>query len=481
MLRSWLPSRLARFGASQAPNPPIQLAALVALVLLTACLQVGLARLEGGTAAPGTRSLSGDEKRYVEVATAWAAGEPAELDPLWPPGYPAIVALVLRCGGSLSWVMGLQVLALLVAAVALGRIALATGASGEVAAFAAALLVLDPEVGAFARLYRPEALHLALLLVALLLVIRTTAAERQPLKLLVLGTVLGVAVALKSLLLPLVPPLILALMLGREAQATVAAPALAPVPRWRSSLTRGLLVALPFAAVLAPVAVWQHARSGAWTVGGSARFNLWVGLNDRASRSLAEDRTWREYLRYRESGATYAERQAALAKRLRDLVGERGLPALVADQWPRQYFRLFDRESYFTAALPPAGSRYLAGEGYRAAPPWLARLLGGAEIGLYCAILLSAPFGLVRLLRTHRPGAGWVGLLLAYQLALFWFVHVKARYRLTLLPLLMLGTAWTIETWRRRGRAGEARVSFAELALGGAGAALLLCFAFAAP
>lgn len=483
MLRSWLPSRLARSGASRAPTPPIQLAALVALVLLTACLQVGLARLEGGTAAPGTRTLSGDEKRYVEVATAWAAGEPAELDPLWPPGYPAIVALILRCGGSLSWVMGLQILALLVAAVALGRIALATGASDQVAAFAAALLVLDPEVAAFARLYRPEALHLALLLVALLLAIRSTGTQEggaDPRRLVLLGTVLGVAVALKSLLLPLVPLLILAVMLAPGAPSTSPALALSRVPRWRLRLARGLFVALPIVAVLAPVAVWQHAKSGSWSAGGSARFNLWVGLTDRSPRSLAEDRTWEEYLRYRASGATFAERQRALGDRLRDLVGERGLPALVLGQWPRQYFRLFDRESYFTAALPPRGSRFLAGEGYRAAPDWLARLLGAGEVGLYCALLITAPFGLVRLVRTRRPGAGWISALLAYQLALFWFVHVKSRYRLTILPLLMLGTLWTIESWRRRGRAGEAPVSFADLALGGAGAALLLYFAFAA-
>ncbi|MEO8195554.1 MAG: glycosyltransferase family 39 protein [Thermoanaerobaculia bacterium] len=477
-----------RAGARAIPGPPPgapaaiepkPVVALAVLLLLSVLLHLGLALLEGPLWTPSERPLSGDEKRYVEVAGAWAAGEPAELDPLWPPGYPATIALVLRCGGTLSWIVGLQVVALFVAGLALGRITLEVGASPPVAALAAALLVVDPEVGVYARLYRPEALHLALLSVALALAIRATRAQEnrvRPLQLVLLGTLVGLAIALKSLLLPLVPLFLLAVMFVPRAAEE-------PVPgasRWRPRWIRGLLVGLPLLAVLSPVLLFEHARNGVWTLGGSARFNLWVGLTDRSARSLAEDRTWEEYLRYRAGGATFAERQSAITQRLRDLVQARGLPALVAGQFPRQYFRLFDRESYFSAALPPGGSRFLAGEGYRDAPPLLARLFGAAEVGIYTVLLLMAPFGLVRLVRERRPGASWVTALLAYQLALFWFVHVKSRYRLTLLPLLALGVAWTIETVRRRGREGALPVSIADLALGAAGAALSLYFAFGA-
>ncbi len=128
------------------PGAPIPARALAGLFVLAALLQLGLARLEGPLAQPHSRSLSGDEKRYVEVATAWAAGEPAELDPLWPPGYPAAVALILRCGGSLGWVVGLQMLSLLAAGVALGGLAREAGATPWIAWLAAALLVVDPEV-----------------------------------------------------------------------------------------------------------------------------------------------------------------------------------------------------------------------------------------------------------------------------------------------------------------------------------------------
>ncbi|MEO7795717.1 MAG: hypothetical protein ABIV06_13185 [Thermoanaerobaculia bacterium] len=456
------------------PIPPLFL--LIPLVLAIA-LQLGLARLEGPFGERHPRPLSGDEKRYIEVATAWAAGEPVELDPLWPPGYPVAVALVLRCGGSLSWVVGIQVLALLAAGVALARVAQEAGASPAASALAGALLILDPEVAIFARLFRPEALHLALLLVALLLAIRASGPgedRSRPRRLALLGVALGLAITLKSLLLPFVPLFVLGVMLSRTPPESAG-------PRWRGSLARGLFVVVPLLAVLTPVLLIQHAESGSWSLGGSARFNLWVGLTDRSSRSLSEDRTWEEYQRYRAAGATFAERQAAITVRLRELVATRGLPATVAGQWPRQYFRLFDRESYFSAMLPPRGNRFLDGEGYRAAPPSLARLLGGAEAVFYIALLGLAPFGLVRLMRARRPGALWFAVLLGCQLALFYFVHVKARYRLTILPLLVLGAVWAIESFRRSRRDESSAIPALDFGLGLAGAAVLLFFGFAAP
>ena len=86
----------------------------------------------------------------------------------------------------------------------------------------------------------------------------------------------------------------------------------------------------------------------------------------------------------------------------------------------------------------------------------------------------------MRLLRERRPGAGWIAALFGYQWVLFWFVHVKARYRLTLLPLLALGAAWAVETFRRRGQEGTVPVSAVDLTLGAAGASLLLFLAFGA-
>lgn len=471
------PSPPSLRGSGGPGAPPASKRLLVALLLLIALSQLALLRLEGPFSSSGSRPLSGDEKLYVEVATAWAAGAPAELDPLWPPGYPATIALILSLGGTLGWVVAIQIAALLAAGLALARLGLETGLSPAVAALAGTTLVVDPEVAAFARLYRPEALHLALFLGALLLAVRAIRSEpgepgeSQRGRLALLGLLLGLAIALKSLLLPLAPLVVLA--------AILSGPKPRPAGRaaWRDRLLRGALVGLPLAAVLMPVLAYERLANDAWTVGGSARFNLWVGLTDRSPRSLVEDRTWEEYLAYRAAGSTFAARQEALTRKLGDLVAARGLPAIVAGQWPRQYLRLFERESYFGASLPPSGSRHLAGEGYRQAPPGLARGLAALETVLYVALLVGAPIGWLCMLRGRRTGTLWMAALLGYQLALFWFVHVKSRYRLTLLPLFVLGLAWTIECLRR-GDSDRPRFHALELLVGGACTAALLFCAF---
>ncbi|MEO8274986.1 MAG: hypothetical protein ABI639_02135 [Thermoanaerobaculia bacterium] len=453
---------------------------LAGLFLLTVLMQYGLSCLDPA----GVRALSGDEKRYIAVARSWSAGEPVELDPLWPPGYPVFLSSVFAAAGeagALFWIMSLQAAAILAAGMALAGIARMAGASEGIAALAGAILVVDPQVASFSRLFWPEAIHLALLLSALGLVIalnagrfdRPNAAQpsgflRSRLPWIALGLLLGCAIATKSLLLPFIPLLLLILLAVDGRKLGV-----------RERLARATCLLLPLLAVLAPVSRFEHARSGSWSPGGSARFNLWVGLTDVSPRSLRDDRAFAEYLKYRDGGATFAERQRAITLRLRELVAERGWPAILAGQFPRQYQRLFDRESYFSAMLPPDGSRVVAGEGFAQAPPALARLLGGFETGLYATVLFLAPLGLWRMLRTRRTGARWIAGLLAGQLVLFYFLHVKSRYRLTLMPLLILGAVWTVAELCRGRDAGTPPPAGLEIGLSASFGALLLYLAFA--
>lgn len=449
---SALSSRFTRFGF-----------AALALGLI---VQLGLVRLEAPLQDASQRALAGDEKRYVEVATEWSRGRFLELDPLWPPGYPAFAAAVLAAGGSPSAILWLQWLSLVGAGWALARIARRLGVGEALAAASGAWLLCDPQIAIFARLYRPEAVHLALLLVALLWALELRA-ELSPAarsrRLVGLGAVLGATVALKSLLLPWLP--LFLLFTVRRGKGI-------------STARQALLFLAPCALWLVGIGAFHRLQTGSWTLGGSARFNLWVGLNDRATRSLAEDRTWDSYLEYRASGGTFAERQAYLDRKLGERWRETGPWTLLAGQFPRQFHRLFDRESYFSAMLPPRGSRFLVGEGYGEAPGALTRSLAALEEGLYGVLIVLAPLGLAHLLRTRRDARFTIGPLFLGQLALYWFVHVKSRYRLTLLPILVLGAAVAVETLVRPER--RAAVTRAEIAFGIAGTAALAFFAFGA-
>lgn len=427
--------------------------------------------MQGAIAAlgvpPAGRGLAGDEQMYVRVAGDLAAGRAVELDPLWPPGYPVLLGAWVSLTGSLLGFFALQVLAHLVAAALLARLGWCLTGDWRVAGLAATFLAIDPQVAAFAQTYWPETLHLALVVALLVAATEGIESDRGAVA---FGAGLGAALLLKSLLTPFVPVLLFSALLGGLPRA-----------RWR----RAALAAGVMALLLAP-AVWSnHRRHGFWGVADSTRFNLALGLADRSPRSLRDDGAYAFLLEYQASGATFADRQRALGQRIRGELERRGAAAILAAQLGRQYFRLFDRESYFAAMLPGSGALAAIGQGFRDPPAALAATLGLLGALLYGVVLITAPFGGLLLL-AKRDRRAWLPLaFVGYQVALFFFLHVKARYRLPLLPVLDLTAALALVQLadRFRGRPVE-RWSSGRWAvgwIGGAvGGALLLLFGFGA-
>ncbi len=429
-------------------GPPRLPAALVAAALALQAVLFWLA------AWPAARRPWGDEIMYLDLAQRWARGEGAALEPLWPPLYPQLLAAALRLGDAhLLGLRLLQVALLFVAALALCGLAERLLGSAAAGRWAAALLLLDPQVAAFGHYYWPEALHLALFLGTLwLLVLRPRAWWAVALA----GLLLGLALLTKSLLLPFLPLLLVppCLELG-----------------WRRGLPRAALALGLALLVTAPTVTANVRRHGLWAVADSSRFNLWVGLNDRSRRNLVDEVVGDEYRRWRESAPDLAGRERRLREETAALVAERGLRALLAGQLGKQYFRLFDRDSFFSDQLP-GGAIAAQGYGYVAAPagPALAlRLLG---LLAWTATLVAAAFGLVRLLRSPSPWLVALLVFLAGQLLLFLGLHVKTRYRLGFLPVLDLLAAAALA------RCGTPPRAAGWLA-GGLLAALLLCLAFA--
>jgi hypothetical protein len=440
---------------------PIGVPAWACWAVVGATLLLQLALLGLGP-PPAGRPLVGDEQMYVTVAEAWAAGQPAELDPLWPPGYPAVLALwIALFGGWKSFVL-LQVAALGCAAATLGRLALRLSGDARLALLAAALFALDPQVAAMAQAFWPESLHLALVLLACELALVATPRLSTAIG---FGLTTAGAVLLKSLLMPVVPLLVAALL-------------------WRAPRPARLRLAVAMLSVLlalvGPVIGANHRRHGFLGIADSSGFNLLVGLTDVSRQSLRGDRSGAVFSEYRQGGRTFVERRALLSDRLQELLHERGILPLLMGQLPRQYFRLFDRESYFAAMLP-GGALAEGGHGFHAPPPRLARALGGLGLAVYALLLLAAPLGVALLIAERRAGVWWLLGWLGYLLALFFFLQAKSRYRLPLLPVLDLGAAAALVTLGDHPFLGRWRAVPRALVLGGGGvSAVLLVLGFGA-
>jgi len=376
---------------------------------------------------PIPRVLLGDEGMYWRGAEALASGAEWAPESLWPPlQFHFLGWIVAATGGSRLAVEIVQTLLLVAAAALLYLLTKRLTDSRLAAGIAAGLALIYPPLVASAHHLWPEPLHLALFL-GLLWILEARA--DRPIWLVVAGVLLGLALLTKSLLLPFVPVLLLLPLMadGRGAG------------NWRRRLLGVALVAGAAALTLAPTLHGNRQRGAGVLIADSGPFNLWVGLNDSSRRSFVDPVVAREYRIYRDSAPTPGERDAIAWRKSGDLVREQGAWTVLGRQLGRQYFRLFDKDSFFTVQLP-GGVQAKRGHGYVAAAPAVSSALRYLSYGLYALILVGAAIGVSVSPLRGRRGLQIALAFVVYNLLLFLVLHVKSRYRLQFLPFLLLWT-----------------------------------------
>ncbi len=412
--------------------------------------------------AAGAKTLVGDEQGYQATALSILAGGDWMPGSIWPPLQPLWLALLYALFGVHVWVAQLAQTLLFVASAGLLRdFWRRLGGSVAAANGAAALFLLNPATAAYAHWLWPETIHLFLLLAALCLLARLRAFAA--------GLAVGFAILAKSLLSVFWPAFLLAFVQRGQP---------------RKGLRLAVAFGLGLGLVTAP-ALWHGWREyGKPMIADSSIYNLWVGLTDRWRSDYVEDTGGLTLPAFLASGATPQQRNSVYLDKVRCLVDERGVPALLADQLGRQYFRLFSAKTPLVSQLPgPACAGHLSS--YHS-PPWLTRGLIATNDLFHALILAAAAFGIAGWRRRPDRLLALVGLFAAYQFALFALIHVKARFLLPLLPFLCGFAASAIIALRQRvmpDQRDAVAVSFTPLraALGFVLAAVLLFLAFAGP
>ena len=433
---------------------------------------------------PEPKGLVGDEIDYVRTARAIQQDEEGRIEPFRPPLYPVVLA-TLGVRAQNRWpVQLLQLALLIVAALAVRSLGLHLFEAPRAGDLAALGMLLYPTLGAFSHYLWPEILHLALW-VGVVWILATR--KKTPGWLALAGLLLATAILTRHLLLLFLPAVAVAL--------------------WLASATgrvRRLAWFLAPIALILTSAMWidWHA-DGRLLSASSARFNLWVGLNDQSRKSLEQPIAYGEYETYLASAETPAERDRILAEKTRALVAHEGWLSVLGGQLGRQYFRLFDKDSFLTEQLPGGAMHGTAfmfmkepeGEppsrlptavrlGYRATPGAFSGLMGPfaaslriANYIIYAALLALTTWGIA----ASRPGSSrWLQLILAflvYNLAIFLVLHVKSRYRLQLAPFLFLFAGLGLDRLTSEGWTPPSGREWAALGA----AALLLFLAFGGP
>jgi 4-amino-4-deoxy-L-arabinose transferase-like glycosyltransferase len=432
------------------------------LAFFLALLALSQAALWLAAYAAGAKTLIGDEQGYQATALSILAGGDWMPGSIWPPLQPLWLALLYALFGVHVWVAQLAQTLLFVASAGLLRdFWRRLGGSVAAANGAAALFLLNPATAAYAHWLWPETIHLFLLLAALCLLARLRAFAA--------GLAVGFAILAKSLLSVFWPAFLLAFVQRGQP---------------RKGLRLAVAFGLGLGLVTAP-ALWHGWREyGKPMIADSSIYNLWVGLTDRWRSDYVEDTGGLTLPAFLASGATPQQRNSVYLDKVRRLVDERGVPALLADQLGRQYFRLFSAKTPLVSQLPgPACAGHLSS--YHS-PPWLTRGLIATNDLFHALILAAAAFGIAGWRRRPDRLLALVGLFAAYQFALFALIHVKARFLLPLLPFLCGFAASAIIALRQRvmpDQRDAVAVSFTPLraALGFVLAAVLLFLAFAGP
>jgi hypothetical protein len=202
---------------------------------------------------------------------------------------------------------------------------------------------------------------------------------------------------------------------------------------------------------LAPIVVSNYRTHGLLAVSDSSAFNLILGLTETERRSLV-DRSPRDLqIEYLGAAKSTTERRAWLKRRLNEELAGLNPIRQLGVQMRRQYFRLFDRESVFSAMLP-GGSLHNRGRGYREPPLRLARLLVLADWLIYGLLLAIGPWGCAAVAQRNPRAGAWLAGWFCYVIGILLFHHVDVRYRLVLIPLLAIGAGAALARfWGRHG------------------------------
>ncbi|MBO9661408.1 hypothetical protein [Dokdonella sp.] len=413
----------------------------------------------------GAKRLIGDEATYQDTALAILAGGAWMPSTIWPPLQPLLLAATYAIAGAHVLAAQLvQTLLFLLCGALLRDLWRRLGGSVAAANMAAALFLLNPATASYALWLWPEIVHLALLLAALCLLARAASSLRA----FAAGACVGLAILAKSLLSAFWPVLLLMFWRRRK-----------PYLAWRPAA----LFVIALGLVTAPALLHGWREYGRPMIADSSVYNLWVGLTDRWRSDYVQDMGGATLPEFLASGATPPQRNAAYLDKVRGLVAERGLAGVLVDQLERQYFRLFSAKTLLVSQLPgPACAGHLSV--YRT-PPWLTRTLTAANDVLHALVLAAAAFGLACWRRRPDRLALVAALFLAYQLALFALIHVKARFLLPMLPFLCGFAGSFLAALRARrldaGHLEAIALTPPRLVLGAALAALLLFLAFAGP
>ena len=348
----------------------------------------------------------------------------------WPVGWPWLLSLAFRAGGTSLATLGVLNLGAALLTVwltrDLGRLLTGSEGAGRIAAL---LYAVYPNAVLYVPLALTEVPYTALLLVAVKLLVDDSPA-RQSARWVLAGLVLALATLIKAQTLVIVPAIVLVMALRTRSV-------------WRPALCGALVLGTALLAI-APWTVRNHQALGAWVmVSTNGGYTLLTGNNDSANGTYTPDDPLVKQVEARTDLDEVA--RDALARNLaKDWIATH--PARFAALAPLKLIRLWGPDGEGQWA-------YETGSRVYAAAPKAFLAVRAANQALYWALLavfVIAPIPIIRARRAAgQPVIDWW--LVAYMVALFPSLIAvvfsgQSRFHFPAMPFLCMIAGWMWES-----------------------------------
>ncbi len=367
---------------------------------------------------PSPKQLIGDETYYYQYALLLASGQRVPYNLLWPPLYGECIGYIFSLfGPRVIYVQIIQIGLWLASAFIFSGIVVKLTSSTEVKDISFILYISSPELIAFSHYLWPETVHLFLWLSSLwFLICRPFAWINTA----IAGMLLGFALLTKSLLGPFVPVILIFLFL------------LGPKINQKTRFINVSLFAIMTIVITFPMMINNLIEREVFLIADSSVFNIWVGLNDFETMDSVNDIAGLEMEQYLQSGANLKIRNDILLDRIVQRINKQGLFSTLLNQFNKQYFRLFDVQTYFTTQL--VGNHRQAYSLDSKIINITLELYAYIEYGF---ILIVGILGLCFLCGWPWNWSHLFALFIIYNLDIFLFLHVKTRYIIQFFPMLI--------------------------------------------
>lgn len=365
---------------------------------------------------PEPKQLVGDEGYYYNLAKALAGSGAIDHHPFWPPLYGEVVGGLFKVFGEARLpVLFFQILLWGLTGWMLRQVTYLQTKQLFLANCVGLLYLAHPELIAFSHYFWPETLHLFWMVFALWVWIRW---NNRPAAAVLCGLAIASALLSKLLLLPFLPLCFIA-MLAINAKAG------------RYFLKPLAITTVTLAIFLLPTMHANYQTHGQWMIADSSLFNLWVGFNDHSAADYRDDLAGKAFQDWERSGESWQQKKQVHRQKFAELLKQNGLVNEFLDQFPRQYRRVSDPQTFFLTQLPE-GPR----QGYRGNRHFGHSLLVVWSYFVHGLVLFLATLGAFFVV-WRKPSWWWlIGGFLSYNVALFWLVHVKTRFMVQLFPAL---------------------------------------------